>query len=617
MKRRLATVRHLPLFIAMSLALSPACAIAVPVGAPPAAAPDRLASPRLIVRYRDDAASAIGLTVRTQTVRRTLDAAMVRSGITPPASASRKTRSAAPEPVRRLGSGAELIALPPGLTSGNVHQLVQEIAADPAVRYVEVDTLQHPMQAQAPFVPNDAHYASHQWHFHDPLGGANVPGAWQVTRGEGVVVAVIDTGILAEHPDFKNTRLLPGYDFITDPFISRRREIGPAPGAADLGDWSAGVVECGPGAEARTSGWHGTHVAGTIAQSTHNEIGGAGVAPGVTVLPVRVLGRCGGWTSDIIDAITWASGGSVPHVPDNPNPAQVLNLSLGGSKSCSSAYQEAIDAAISRGAIIVAAAGNSSEDVSGVQPAGCRNMIAVGASSGSGHKADYSNYGDRIDLAAPGGDKQGGNLGYIWQAGYTGPTTPQSGTYNYVGYTGTSMAAPHVAATAALVQAARVRFGRLPLSQSRMEAVLVASARPFPRQPPPGKPIGRGILDTTAAVAMALAADCDIAVSDCRAPATLQPQVPVSGLAGAPHGTVYAVSVRGGRPLRVMTYGGQGEARLYVRRAAAPQGVPFDAQSTRPGTHQSVLLANPAEGIYHVWITGAPSYGGLSMVVRQ
>ncbi len=591
-----------PLAVALgALLLAPSIAATAPYAG----------SQRLIVRFHD----ASDVTGADAQVQRTLAPAFTRAGLA--ARANRvSSGTAAVTHVRRLGNGAELIDLSAPLPAPELQRLIDEIAADPAVRYVELDSLQQ--VAAAPLaVPNDPDYAQRQWHLHEALGGANVPAAWESSRGEGVVVAVLDTGILPDHPDFEKARLLEGYDFIRDPFISRRQAPGPAPGALDRGDWYA-ANECEPGGAAARSSWHGTHVAGTIAQTTGNGIGAASVAPRATLLPVRVLGRCGGWISDIVDGITWASGGYVARVPLNPDPAQVLNLSLGGGRACSRAYQEAIDAAVSRGAVVVVAAGNSGADTKTYSPAGCRNVIAVGATGASGSMAGYSNYGAGVDLSAPGGDFQGEARGYVWQAGYTGTTTPASGRYTSNGLAGTSMAAPHVAATAALVQSARAARNRLPLTPTRMEALLVASARPFPVEPPAGKPIGSGILDAGGALRMALAKDCDVATRDCVAPRVLNTQVPMSGQSGDVFGRRYTYVAQPGKPLRVTTYGGSGDVTLYVRRGAAPQADAFDARSARDGTHESVLLAAPATASeYHVWLAGAASFDGVTLVIRQ
>jgi len=567
---------------------------------------------RLIVRFHDNVAAASP----QRLITRTMDAAIQRAGVAT-AQQGRLLRSDATY-VRRLGNGAELLQLPASLDAPAMQRLVAEIAADPAVRYVEPDTLQRiEAPATATFVPDDPQYASHQWHLHDAVGGVNAPAAWEMSRGQGVVVAVIDTGILPEHPDFDRARVLPGYDFITDTFISRRPNPGRVAGALDYGDWNPQANECFDGSQVQSSSWHGTHVAATIGQATDNGIGMAGLAPEVTLLPVRTLGRCGGWTSDIADAVVWSSGGPVPGVPDNAHPADIINLSLGGVGACSRAYQEAIDLAVARGSVVVVAAGNSTVDVALRQPASCGNIVNVGATGATGRIAGYSNFGAGVDLSGPGGDFNGPIRGLVWQNGYSGATTPTSGAFNYAGKAGTSMAAPHVAATAALVQSARVAAGRLPLSPARMEALLVGSARAFPVAPPANKPIGSGIVDASAALRMALDEACDIATTSCTQPVTLVPQVSVSGQSGDAAGRRYTFRAQAGRPLRVFTYGGKGNAALYVRQGAPAQPDRFDQRSARIGSHQTVRVAAPVAGEYHVLLKGAPTYEGVTVMVSQ
>jgi serine protease len=177
------------------------------------------------------------------------------------------------------------------------------------------------------FVPNDPYFSVYQWHYDDPAGGINAPAAWDLSTGEGAVVAVLDTGILPAHPDLASgTHILPGYDFITDAFVSRRATDDRVPGALDQGDWNPVAGECYAGSPVQDSSWHGTHTAGTVGELTNNGSGGSGVAYNAQVLPVRVLGRCGGYTSDIADAIAWASGAPIAGVPDNANPAEVIAL---------------------------------------------------------------------------------------------------------------------------------------------------------------------------------------------------------------------------------------------------------------------------------------------------
>ena len=256
---------------------------------------------------------------------------------------------------------------------------MRKLAADPNVEYVEVDQIM-----RATLTPNDTRF-SEQWGFGTSNASINVQPAWDKATGTGVVVAVIDTGI-TNHPDL-NANILPGYDFISDAAMARDgggRDSNPN----DEGDWY-GANECGSGIPASNSSWHGTHVAGTVAAVTNNSTGVAGTAFNAKVVPVRVLGKCGGYTSDIADAIVWASG-TVSGVPANANPAEVINMSLGGGGTCSATYQNAINGAVSRGTTVVVAAGNSNTNVSSSVPANCANVIAVAATTSAGARASFS-----------------------------------------------------------------------------------------------------------------------------------------------------------------------------------------------------------------------------------
>ncbi len=293
--------------------------------------------------------------------------------------------------------------------------------------------------------------SSEQWHFNEPqlspgsLGGDSYLDS---ATGRNVVVAVIDTGYSA-HPDLA-PNVLPGYDFVSLTSISNDGD-GWDLDPSDPGDWVSQADANGAlaGCEVSDSSWHGTHVMGIIGAVSNNGIGISGVAPESKLLPIRVIGKCGARESDMIAGLTWATGGQLPGVPINQNPASVVNMSLGSKKVCSVAMQEAVNAAIARGAVVVAAAGNSSEDLTQYSPAGCDGVIAVTALGSSGALASFSNFGMKSDglvLAAPGGDRDRKILSSA-NAGRTSPTQP-----NYVSYAGTSMAAPMVAGLAAALK---------------------------------------------------------------------------------------------------------------------------------------------------------------------
>ncbi|MFF7865174.1 S8 family serine peptidase [Streptomyces qaidamensis] len=365
---------------------------------------------------------------------------------------------------RRLGTGAALVELGSDPTRASVSDVVAAYQADPQVAYVVPDRLNKPTAV----TPNDTEY-SKQWDLFESTAGMNVPAAWDTTTGSGVTVAVIDTGYVA-HSDLA-ANIVGGYDFISDTAVSvdgNGRDSNPA----DPGDWY-NDNECGQGIPASTSSWHGTHVAGTIAAATNNGKGVAGVAYGAKISPVRVLGKCGGYDSDIIDAITWASGGSVSGVPANTNVAKVINMSLGGGGACSSATQSAINGAVNRGTSVVVAAGNENQNVSNASPANCNNVITVAATNRAGSRASYSNYGSLVDIAAPGGETRTSKANGILSTLNSGTKTPSSENYDY--YQGTSMATPHVAGLAALMKSANSA-----LTPAQIESAIKANARALP-----------------------------------------------------------------------------------------------------------------------------------------
>ncbi|MGW3560124.1 S8 family serine peptidase [Streptomyces sp. NPDC000963] len=394
---------------------------------------------------------------------------------------------------RRLAAGGALVDLGDSATQQDVSKVMDAFRADPAVASVEPDIRAYAMAV----TPNDTEYAK-QWDLFEATGGMNVPGAWDKTTGSGVTVAVIDTGY-ATHSDLA-ANVVSGYDFISSSADARDNN-GRDADAKDEGDWNATDNECGSGSKASSSSWHGTHVAGTIAGVTNNTKGIAGIAYGAKIQPVRVLGKCGGSSADIADAITWASGGTVPGVPANPTPAKVINLSLGGASStCPSVYQTAINGAVSRGTTVVVAAGNSNLNTSGFTPANCSNVITVASTSREGNRSYYSNFGSIVDVAAPGGETRRATdtPGTV--------TTPENGILstlnsgattqsaeNYKPYQGTSMAAPHIAGLAALLKSAKST-----LTPADIESAIKANARPLPGTCTGG--CGAGIADAAKTV---------------------------------------------------------------------------------------------------------------------
>lgn len=381
--------------------------------------------------------------------------------------------------VRQLATGAELVEIGgKGLESRELRAAMESFARNPDLEYVEPDATMRVLQ----FTPNDTRY-SEQWHYQNVTAGMRLPNAWTIATGSGITVAVLDTG-RTPHPDLDGNTVA-GYDFVSSA-TNARDGNGRDSNPNDEGDWVT-TNQCGSN-PAQNSSWHGTHVAGTIAAVTNNGTGVAGVAFGARIQHARVLAACGGSLSDIADAIVWASGGSVSGVPNNATPARVINMSLGGSGSCGSTYQAAIDAAVARGTAVVVAAGNSNVNASNARPANCNNVITVAASDRNGNRAYYSNYGTVIDVTAPGGDTRTAGHGVLSTLN-TGTTTQGSPTYAF--YQGTSMATPHVAGLVAMM------LSRNPsLTPAQVETLLKNNARPLPGTCSGG--CGAGLVDATA-----------------------------------------------------------------------------------------------------------------------
>ncbi len=343
--------------------------------------------------------------------------------------------------------------------------VLEQLNADPEIAYAEADIIMRPFSQ----LPNDPKLPE-LWSLDAGDGGLNLTAAWPTDAGQGVVVAVVDTGITT-HSDL-DANVLPGYDFISNTTMANDGD-GRDADASDPGDW-AEKWACRSNARAQDSSWHGTHVAGTIAALANNSVGIAGIAHQAKIVPVRTLGRCGGYSSDIADSITWSAGGFVPGVPANQNPAQVINLSLGGGGACNRTTQTAINTARANGATLVVAAGNSDEPTRLVSPANCAGVITVASTNHFGAKAYYSNFGPEVDVAAPGGEKSySTNQWAILSTVNTGKKEPEAEGYAY--YQGTSMAAPHVAGLVALMYQANPA-----ITPDQVETILKQTSRAFP-----------------------------------------------------------------------------------------------------------------------------------------
>jgi serine protease len=367
-------------------------------------------------------------------------------------------------------------------------QTLARLRADPEVELADPDVRRHILAA-----PDDALFGG-QWYLQDGEPAAvNAVAAWDVTTGvPGVVIADLDTGVRFDHPDLRNAtanRLLPGYDMISDPLIANDGD-GRDPDASDPGDWVSAadlknsvLATC----TVANSSWHGTRVAGILGAVTNNQIGIAGLMWQGWVEPVRVLGKCGGYDSDILAAMAWAAGMPVEGVPDNPYPAQIVNMSLGSVGPCTASYQQVISELLDAGVLVVVSAGNEGGPVD--SPANCPGAVAVAGLRQVGTKVGFSSLGPEVTLSAPGGNCVNTGppcLFSIETTTNTGTTVPATNTYtdetNF--NVGTSFSAPIVSGIAGLMLSVNGN-----LSPAQLLARLQAGALPFPVSSDPAVPM--------------------------------------------------------------------------------------------------------------------------------
>jgi serine protease len=464
----------LPAMAALCAALFMPLAAAEPGPRLPALAasvPDDLSNARVIVKYRADSTMMRVLSARSTSA----------AGAQPLHAATLSQRLSLPlADGHVLGSRTQSLR-GAGLSSA---QLAQRLAALADVEWAVPDE-----RRGIAAVPNDPYFGTGQtgalpptgqWYLRAPTAALpsaiNAVGAWDITTGSpALTVAVLDTGVRLDHPDLAG-KLLPGYDFISDTRYSNDgngRDADPS----DAGDWTTAGY-CGTGEPASSSSWHGTQVAGLIGAATDNGTGIAGTGWNVKVLPVRVLGRCGGEDSDIIAAMRWAAGLSAdPYV--NPNPARVVNMSLGSNGSCPASYRDVIAELNAAGVTVVVAGGNSTGLAVAV-PANCPGAIAVAGIRHFGSKVGYSNVGPQMAIAAPAGNCVNDFAPCLYPLMTTtnsGSTAPAANTYSDGGNysVGTSFAAPLVAGTAALMLSVDPT-----LTPAALRQAMQATARPFP-----------------------------------------------------------------------------------------------------------------------------------------
>lgn len=384
-----------------------------------------------------------------------------------------------------ISAQMDVVQLGRSLHGQELLDAISALESEPDVLSVSPDLRRH-IQA----VPADPLYPE-QWYLQSIQPAATkTDQAWDITTGSGsTVVAILDTGVRFEHPDLgryaQSGKLLDGYDFITNASVANDGN-GRDSDASDPGDWVATSDQSKSefaNCDIANSSWHGTRVASLIAAASDDGIGMAGSNWSTLILPVRVMGKCGGYDSDIIAAMRWAAGLPVPGAPFNATPAKVINLSLGGEGACTPAYQSAIDEVTAAGSVVVASAGNEGTAVS--VPASCKGVIAVTGIRQVGTKVGYSNLGPGATLAAPAGncvntfiDAQHPcefQIVVARDSGLTSPVSPDYSdrVYNY--NVGTSFSAPLVAGAVALMSSVNEQ-----LSPAQFTALLQKTATPFP-----------------------------------------------------------------------------------------------------------------------------------------
>lgn len=382
---------------------------------------------------------------------------------------------------RRSTPNTDVFQLDRFMSGAELQSVLDRLNADPDVEFAVADKRRHIQQ-----IPSDP-LAVDQWYFLSVQPAATrTDQAWDITTGdETTVVAVLDSGVLPDHPELVG-KLELGYDFVSNPLVANDGD-GPDSDPTDPGDWIEAADrnnQVFSNCANTVSSWHGTRVSSLIGASSNDGAGLAGAGWETRILPVRVLGKCGGLDSDIIDGMRWAAGLPVDGVPDNPKPAKIINMSLGGDDDCSAAYQSAVDEIIAQGSLIVASVGNEGIPVS--SPANCSGVLGVTGIRHIGTKVGFSNLGPGADIAAPGGNCL--NLPPFTDAApcvfsilvalNSGTTVPLVNTYSdgvVQPNVGTSFAAPLVSGAAALMHAVNPQ-----LTPSQFTTLLQESAMPFP-----------------------------------------------------------------------------------------------------------------------------------------
>ena len=404
--------------------------------------------------------------------------------------------------VRTMAIGAQVLTSSSVRSVADAEAVIAQLTLHPDVAYAE-----RSRSVRAERIPNDPRFGE-QFYLASGATTIDATTAWDLTVGSpATVVAVLDTGT-TNHADLAG-RVLPGYDFVSNAAESNDGPAKDSKGnyrdndASDPGDWVSQSDQLGifAGCLVQDSSWHGTSVMGVIAANADNGLWITGVDWNAKIVPVRVLGKCFGDDTDVADGLAWAGGVAVPAAPVNANPAHVINMSLGDPGPCSQYFQASVNAVLAHGITraIVASAGNESSSGPHL-PSSCTGVIAVGASTFSGRRASYSNYGPRVDISAPGGDGIAGSPYNFLTIINTGATVPVSDGAQY--RAGTSFAAPLVSGVAALMLSVAPD-----LTATQVRDLLKASTKPFPASSNcTTLTCGAGLLDAPGAVRLAVAA---------------------------------------------------------------------------------------------------------------
>ncbi len=400
--------------------------------------------------------------------------------------------------VRPFNANGMVVRLPAAVSLEEAQRIAEQLAENPVVASAQPDKRMFP--ALVPddrfYLPGSDPFPDGQWNLFEDTAGIRMQAAWDRQTGSAnIVIAQLDTGIVP-HRDLDPARILAGYDLISDPETANDGD-GRDPDPSDPGDATLDD-ECGAGTPGEASSWHGLAVAGVMVAESNNAVDIAGVDFAARLLPVRVLGKCGGAVSDVVDAIRWAAGLPVAGVPDNTTPAKVINLSLSGDGICSVEEQAAINDAVNAGAVVVVAGGNEATDVANISPANCDNVVTVGAVTRDGSRASYANAGEEIDLSAPGGDGEGVIADGILTLFNSGSTAP--GADRLAEIQGTSFTTAQTSAVAALMWAAGSDAG-VTLNSGMIQEILRRTARAFPDSSCNPSLCGQGLLNADAALA--------------------------------------------------------------------------------------------------------------------